>query len=100
MAKGFDALVARVFANDTPERAAKRRADIEKRTQRILSRLTRSNTMSTKTKPADAVLKVSGADEMTPEKRREVAQWLRRQADSLEREGEKYDGKFTARLYQ
>jgi type II secretory pathway component PulL len=56
--------------------------------------------MSTKTKPADAVLKVSGADEMTPEKRREVAQWLRRQADSLEREGEKYDGKFTARLYQ
>lgn len=48
-----------------------------------------------------AVLTVNHPDVMTPQGRREIAAWLRRQAYMLVRDGDQYASRFTARyLYR
>lgn len=44
-----------------------------------------------------ATLKVDGLDEMTAEGRREVAEWLRREAERISDPASHYKPKFTAR---
>lgn len=51
---------------------------------------------NTKEKSA-AVLTVVKPDEMTPEGRKEIAAWLRRQAAALIKDGDRYAKRFTAR---
>ena len=46
---------------------------------------------------AVARLTIREAGEWTEEGRKGVAEWLRAQADSLEKDGAKYSGLFTAR---
>jgi hypothetical protein len=48
-----------------------------------------------------AIVTVFDAPKMTKRGRKEVAAWLRRQAEFLEKDGEEYAGKFRARyLYR
>lgn len=44
-----------------------------------------------------AIVTVKHADRMTRQGRRRVAAWLRRQAGFLERHGDEFAGRFTAR---
>lgn len=46
---------------------------------------------------AVAVLTLKGAGEMTKRERKQVAQWLRKQADALESSGDNYASRFRAR---
>jgi hypothetical protein len=46
-----------------------------------------------------ATLTLHGAGEWTLRGRRDIATWLRRQADELLKEGDNYAGRFTARYY-
>ena len=57
--------------------------------------------MAKKDKSA-AVVTIHGAPRMTPKGRKEIAAWLRRQADSLVKHGKDYtETRFTARyLYR
>lgn len=48
-----------------------------------------------------AVLTIKDADQMTDKGRREIATWLRKQANSLVQHGENYADRFRARyLYE
>lgn len=48
-----------------------------------------------------AVVTIFGAPDMSPSGRRAVANWLRKQADFLQKEGKVYAKRFTARyLYK
>jgi hypothetical protein len=49
------------------------------------------------TEKSAAVVTIHRADEMTPEGRKEVAAWLRRQASFLTKDGDKLAKRFTAR---
>jgi hypothetical protein len=44
-----------------------------------------------------AILTIRHASAMTSWRRQEIASWLRRQADNLQKEGTKYSRRFTAR---
>ena len=56
--------------------------------------------MPSKEKSA-AILTIKGAAKMSPEGRRAIAQWIKKQADALVKDGLLYSGKFTARyLYR
>ena len=44
-----------------------------------------------------AILTIKDAARMTPKGRKEIAQWLRIQAKNVERDGEEYARRFTAR---
>ena len=44
-----------------------------------------------------AILTVKRAHEMTKRGRKQIAAWLRRQADFLEKDGDKFASRFTAR---
>jgi hypothetical protein len=60
--------------------------------------------MPAKKKPAEksaAIITVKDAPEMTKRGRRQVASWMRKQADFLEFEGKAFSKRFTARyLYR
>ena len=48
-----------------------------------------------------AIVTVHHAHNMTKKGRKDIAKWLRRQADFLEQDGDKYAARFTARyLYR
>lgn len=49
------------------------------------------------TEDSVAVLTIKGAAEMSPERRRDVARWLRRNADFLTKQGDNLDKRFRAR---
>jgi hypothetical protein len=56
--------------------------------------------MTAKEKAA-AVLTLKDADKMTAKGRRQIAAWLRKQADALQAEGNNYASRFRARyLYR
>lgn len=44
-----------------------------------------------------AILTIKEAAEMTPEGKKDIARWLRRQAKFLEQSGAEYASRFTAR---
>lgn len=44
-----------------------------------------------------AVLTIFDADDMTPKGRKDIAEWLRRQAKFLVKDGDKLSKRFTAR---
>ena len=46
---------------------------------------------------ATAVLTIKGASDMTPEQRRNLAAWLREQAEHVQRRGSEYSKVFRAR---
>lgn len=46
---------------------------------------------------AVAVITIKDAGEMTADGRKVIADWIRRQADDLERDGPEYAGRFRAR---
>jgi len=49
---------------------------------------------------ARATLTIHRADEVDPERRRELAAWLRRQATDLVKDGSNYAPRFTARFLE
>lgn len=53
--------------------------------------------MKDKEKPA-AILKIDRAQEMSLARRKEIATWLRKQANSLIKEGDNYSNWYTARI--
>lgn len=44
-----------------------------------------------------AIVTIKDASAMSPEGKKEIAEWLRRQAKQLLKEGHNYSGRFTAR---
>lgn len=52
--------------------------------------------MQTKEKSA-AIITVHDAENMTAKGRRDIAKWMRRQADFLEQHGKEFSKRFTAR---
>ena len=55
----------------------------------------------TKKEQSAAILTIKDAKNMTKKGRREIAAWLKRQADFLEQEGNLFSSRFTARyLYR
>lgn len=47
----------------------------------------------------NALFSIRAAGDMTPGQRRDIAAWMRKQADALEAEGDRYSKRFIARRF-